>query len=124
MACAGSGPDELATRWKWATAMIEVAWGDTARYGRIEPQPADPTPEEQAETAKLEARQAELSELDDEEWTGELVSAAEAIDTRLDEIERAANPNESSPNAAQAGRFQWPVKAAGRFSRKAATPSS
>ena len=79
--------DELATRWKWAKAMIEVAWEDTARYGRIEPLPAERTPEEQAEIAKLEARQAELAEIDDEEWTAELVSEAEAIETRLDEIE-------------------------------------
>ena len=79
--------DELATRWKWAVPMIEAAWDDTARYGRIEPQPAERTPEEQAEIAKLEARQAELAELDDEEWTAELVSEAEAIETRLDEIE-------------------------------------
>ncbi len=78
--------DELATRWKWARAMVEVSWDDAARYGRIEPQPADPTPEEQAEIAKLEARQAELTEVDDEEWTAELVSEAESIDTRLDEI--------------------------------------
>ena len=27
--------DELATRWKWATAMVEVDWNTTARYGRI-----------------------------------------------------------------------------------------
>ena len=79
--------DELATRWKWAVPMIEAAWDDTARYGRIEPQPAERTPEEQAEIAKLEARQAELAELDDEEWTAELVSEAESIETRLDEIE-------------------------------------
>ena len=79
--------DELATRWKWAAPMIEVAWDDTARYGRIEPQPAERTPEEQAEIAKLEARQAEFAELDDEEWTAELVSEAETIETRLDEIE-------------------------------------
>ena len=79
--------DELATRWKWAVPMIEAAWDDTARYGRIEPQPAERTPEEQAEIAKLEARQAELAELDDEEWTAELVSEAETIETRLDEIE-------------------------------------
>ena len=81
--------DELATRWKWATAMIEVEWSDTARYGRIEPQLGTPTDEEQAEIAKLEARQAELAELDDEQWTAELVSEAEAIETRLDEIEGA-----------------------------------
>ena len=79
--------DELATRWKWATAMVEVEWGDTARYGRIEPQPADRTPEEQAEIEKLEARQAELAEFDDDEWTEELVAEAESIETRLDEIE-------------------------------------
>ena len=81
--------DELATRWKWATAMAEVSWDDTARYGRIEPQPGTPTDEEQAEIAKLEARQAELAELDDEQWTEELISEAQAIETRLDEIEGA-----------------------------------
>ena len=81
--------DELATRWKWATAMVEVEWGDTARYGRIEPQPGRPTDEEQAEIAKLEARQAELAELDDDRWTEELLSEAESIETRLDEIEGA-----------------------------------
>ncbi len=83
--------DELATRWKWATAMIEVAWGDTASYGRIEPQPGTPTDEEQAEIARLEARQAELAELDDDQWTEELVSEAETIETRLDEIEGAVD---------------------------------
>ena len=79
--------DELATRWKWAVAMIEVEWSDTARYGRIEPQPAHRTPEEQAEIERLEARQAELAELDDGEWTQETLTEAETIETRLDEIE-------------------------------------
>ena len=81
--------DELATRWKWATAMIEVEWNDTARYGRIEPQPGTPTDEEQAEIDRLEARQAELAELDDDRWTEELLAEAESIETRLDEIEGA-----------------------------------
>ncbi len=81
--------DELATRWKWATAMVEVSWDDTARYGRIEPQPGAPTDEEQAEIGKLEARQAELAEIDDNRWTEELLSEAESIETRLDEIEGA-----------------------------------
>ena len=89
MAKLQAAADELATRWKWATAMIEVEWSDTARYGRIEPQPAERTPEEQAEIAKLEARQEELAELDDDEWTQETVAEAESIETRLDEIEGA-----------------------------------
>ena len=81
--------DELATRWKWATAMIEVEWGDTARYGRIEPQRADPTDEERAEIGKLQTRHDELVDLDDEDWTEELVAEGERIEARLDEIEGA-----------------------------------
>ncbi len=78
--------DELATRWKWATAMVEVDWNTTARYGRIYPEPAERTPEEQAEIGKLEARQGVLAELDDD-WTEETVREAGAIEERLDEIE-------------------------------------
>ena len=78
--------DELATRWKWATAMIEVAWDDTARYGRVEPQPGTPTDEEKAEIEKLETRYDELRGLDDDDWTEELLEEAGRIETRLDEI--------------------------------------
>ena len=81
--------DELATRWKWATAMIEVDWNDTARYGRIEPQPADPTDEERAEIDKLQTRHDELVNLDDGDWTEDLVAEGERIEARLDEIEAA-----------------------------------
>ena len=81
--------DELATRWKWAVPMIEVAWDDTARYGRIEPQPAERTPEERAAIDKLVTRQDELAQLDDDRWTEELLTEAESIETRLDEIEGA-----------------------------------
>ena len=79
--------DELDTRWKWAMSMVEVDWNTTARYGRIYPEPAERTPEEQAEIEKLEARQGALAELDDDDWTEELVREAETIETRLDEIE-------------------------------------
>ena len=79
--------DELATRWNWAAPMIEVEWGDTARYGRIEPQPADPTDEERAEIEKLQTRHDELVNLDDGDWTEELVAEGECIEARLDEIE-------------------------------------
>ena len=84
-----SAADELATRWKWARPMIEVEWRDTASYGRVEPQPAEPTDEERAELDRLEARQGEMAELDDEDWTGELAAEAEAIEARLQGIENA-----------------------------------
>ena len=81
--------DEVETRWKWASALVEVDWNTTARYGRIYPEPAERTPEEQAEIEKLEARQGVLAELDDDAWTEELVREAEGIEERLDEIEGA-----------------------------------
>ena len=81
--------DELATRWKWAVPMIETAWDDTARYGRVEPQPGVPTDEERAEIEKLETRYDELRGMDDDEWTQETVEEAGRIETRLDEIEGA-----------------------------------
>ena len=81
--------DELATRWKWAVPMIEVAWSHTASYGRIEPQPGTATDEERAEIEKLETRYDELRGLDDDEWTEALMEEAGRIEARLDEIEGA-----------------------------------
>ena len=83
--------DELATRWKWVTPMVRVAWEDTASFGRIHPQPADPTEEERAEIRKLEARLQEIEGLDDDDWTSEIEIEAGAIETRLDEIDRAVD---------------------------------
>ena len=79
--------DELATRWKWAEPMVDVDWSATARYGRIHPEPGEPTDEEKAEIEKLRARHDELVNMDEDQWTDELVEEAEAIEPRLDEIE-------------------------------------
>ena len=81
--------DELATRWKWATAMIEVSWDDTARYGRVEPQPGTPTDDERAEIEKLAARYDEIRGLDEAEFTDAVIEEAERIEARLDQIEGA-----------------------------------
>ena len=79
--------DELSTRWKWAEAMADVDWSATARLGRIQPEPAEPTDEEKAEIEKLRTRHDELVNMDEDEWTDALVEEAEAIEPRLDEIE-------------------------------------
>ena len=89
MAKLRTAADELATRWKWARPMIEAAWDDTARYGRIDPRPGTPTDEERAEIEKLQARHDELANLDEEDWTDELVAEGETVVARLDEIEAA-----------------------------------
>ena len=79
--------DELATRWKWAEPMVDVDWSATARFGRIHPEPGEPTDEEKAEIEKLRARHDELVNMDEDQWTDELVEEAEAIEPRLDAIE-------------------------------------
>ena len=79
--------DELTTRWKWAEAMADVDWSATARFGRIHPEPGEPTDEEKAEIEKLRACHDELATMDEDQWTDELVEEAEAIEPRLDEIE-------------------------------------
>ena len=78
---------ELETRWKWAEARLDVDWSATAAFGRVRPQPAEPTDEEKAEAERLRTRNDELANMDDEDWTEELVEEAAANETRLDEIE-------------------------------------
>ena len=78
---------ELETRWKWAQARLDVDWSATAAFGRVRPQPAEPTDQEKAEIERLRTRNGELANMDDEDWTEELVEEAESNETRLDEIE-------------------------------------
>ena len=78
---------ELATRWKWAEAVVEVDWSATARYGRIRPQPSEPTDAETAEIERLRTRHDEIATLEEHEWTEELAEEAEALEIRLDAIE-------------------------------------
>ena len=78
---------ELETRWKWAEARLDVDWSATASFGRVRPQPAEPTDGEKAEIERLRTRNDELANMDDEDWTEELVEEADANETRLHEIE-------------------------------------
>ena len=81
--------DELATRWKWAAAMVEVDWKATAHLGRVHPRPGEPTDEEQAEIDRLQTRLVEIEELDEDAWTEEVEVEAQGIETRLTEIDQA-----------------------------------
>ena len=78
---------ELETLWKWAEARLDVDWSATASFGRVRPQPAEPTDGEKAEIERLRTRNDELANMDDDGWTEELVEEAESNETRLDEIE-------------------------------------
>ena len=78
---------ELETRWKWAEARLDVDWSATAAFGRVRPQPAEPTDEEKAEIERLRTRNDELANMDDDGGTDVLVEEAEGNEERLDEIE-------------------------------------
>ena len=78
---------ELETRWKWAEARLDVDWNTTASFGRVRPQPAEPTDGEKAEIERLRIRNDGLASMDDDGWTEELVEETEANEERLDEIE-------------------------------------
>ena len=82
---------ELATRWKWAEAMVEADWSATARYGRIRPQRSEPTDAESAELERLRTRHDELCNLDEEDWTDALIEEGAAVEARLEAIELAVD---------------------------------
>ena len=79
--------DELSTRWKWAEPMADVDWSATAHYGRVRPEPAEPTDAEKGEIDKLRTRHDELANMDEDAWTEALFEEAEGIEPRLDAIE-------------------------------------
>ena len=81
--------EELRTKWAWAEARVEVDWNDTARFARIRPKPGQATAEEAKEAETLTARRDELTELDDDAWTGETESELERIEARLDAIQQS-----------------------------------
>ena len=81
-----SAANDLRPEWKWAEARLEMDWNAIAQFGRIVSTPATPTEEERAELERLEAREDEMTNLDDEEWTEALVEEADAIETRNDEL--------------------------------------
>ena len=78
--------NDLRPEWKWAEARLDMDWNAIARFGRIVSTPATPTEEERVELERLEVREDEMTNLDDGEWTEELVEAADAIEARNDEI--------------------------------------
>ncbi|MDE0406607.1 MAG: ParB N-terminal domain-containing protein [Alphaproteobacteria bacterium] len=81
--------DELAERWKWAEAVLDADWSTTAQYGRVHPVPSEPTDEESEDMQRIEARQHELAELEEDQWTDELIEEAEVLEARYFAIEAA-----------------------------------
>ena len=77
---------ELRSSWAWTRAMLDPAYDFTAQYGRVRPQPAELPPEIAGEIERIEERLAELQETPEDEWTDELITEADRLEGRHDEL--------------------------------------
>ncbi|MGE3282585.1 MAG: ParB/RepB/Spo0J family partition protein [Alphaproteobacteria bacterium] len=85
---------ELRANWAWAKAVLDPDYGFLSQYRRIEPQPAEYSPEIAAELDRIEARLEELGELPDEELGDDLMMEAARLEERRDEIVEATEAEE------------------------------
>lgn len=77
--------EELRPYWAWARPMLDP---DTAfaEYTRVRPQPAEFPPAVAAELQEIENRLSKLETLPEDSWTEGLVSEAEELEARRDEL--------------------------------------
>ena len=78
--------EALRPSWKWVEAQLDVGWEERERYGKIRPEPGQPTEAERAELDQLGTRFEELEQIDDDEWTDEMQAEHSAIEARQEEI--------------------------------------
>jgi ParB family chromosome partitioning protein len=78
--------EELRPQWAWVRAMLDPDYGFTAEYVRIRPKPAEFPPAVAAELQEIEDRLAALEALPEDAWTGGLMSEAEELEARRDEL--------------------------------------
>ena len=116
--------DGLTARWKWAEAALEADWSAIAGFGRISPEPGVPTEEEKAERESLRARHDELVNMDEDEWTDELIEEAEAIEARLRAIDLGIEARAASGSPKSRKTFPLPSTSSNSLSLMATAPFS
>ena len=78
---------ELEATWKWAKPLLEPDYGFTAEFARVYPQPLDVPVEVTEELERLDRRENELMNLDEDDWTEALEAEADRIATRREELQ-------------------------------------
>ena len=78
---------ELEAIWKWAKPLLEPDYGFTAEFARVYPQPVDVPAEVTEELERLDRREDELMNLDEDDWTEELEAEADQIAARREELQ-------------------------------------
>lgn len=79
---------ELEANWKWAKPLLEPDYGFTAEFARVYPEPVDVPAEVTEELERLDQREDELMNLDEDDWTEELEAEADQIATRREELQQ------------------------------------
>jgi ParB family transcriptional regulator, chromosome partitioning protein len=78
--------EELRPHWAWVRPMLDPDYGFTAEYGRVRRKPAEFPPAVAAELQQIDDRLAALEALPEDAWTDGLMSEAEELETRRDEL--------------------------------------
>ncbi|MGH7115439.1 MAG: ParB/RepB/Spo0J family partition protein [Stellaceae bacterium] len=78
--------EELRAHWAWAKAMLDPDYGFTAEYTRLRPRLAQFPPAVAAELQTIEERLAKLEAFPEDAWTEALISEAEDLQERHDEL--------------------------------------
>ena len=76
----------LTEGWKWTDVIQETSYGFCNEFDRIYPHPINVPAEITEELTKLEGREEELNDLDNEDWTEELEAEAETLQKRSQEL--------------------------------------
>lgn len=79
---------ELEATWKWARPLIEPDYGFISEFARVYPQPVDVPAEVTEELERLDQREDELMNLDEDDWTEKLEAEADQIATRREELQQ------------------------------------
>jgi ParB family transcriptional regulator, chromosome partitioning protein len=82
---------ELRPQWKWAKAVLDLEYGELARYARLRPQPADIPPDLASEIERIERRLGEIAAIAEndtaDEFTDELAPEEAQLEERRAEID-------------------------------------
>ena len=78
----------LAPDWKWARPVLDPALGTPFDYGRVEPTPAEPSPDLRAVLDDLAQREDNLANVAAEDWSADHEAEAEDIAARQEEVGR------------------------------------
>ena len=78
---------ELRPQWAWTKAILDPEYGFMAQYARLRPKPGNVPAELAEEIERIDRRLAELQNIDEDDFTDELVAEAAQLEERRTQID-------------------------------------